>query len=276
MLKTCLARIAPIMLIGGVMLSTPALAEEKSILVQSTTSTANSGLYDYILPMFTAKTGIKVNVVAVGTGQAIKNAQNGDGDVLLVHAKASEEKFVAEGWGVERSDVMYNDFVIVGPAADPAGIAGSNDAVAAMKTIADKKSLFASRGDNSGTHKKEVSLWKAAAVDTAANSGDWYRETGSGMGATLNTAVGMGAYALTDRATWISFKNKGDYKIVVEGDKGLFNQYGVILVNPAKHPQVKQAEGQAFIDWILGSEGQAAIASYKLNDQQLFFPNAKQ
>ncbi len=276
MLKTCLARIAPIMLIGGVMLSTPALAEEKSILVQSTTSTANSGLYDYILPMFTAKTGIKVNVVAVGTGQAIKNAQNGDGDVLLVHAKASEEKFVAEGWGVERSDVMYNDFVIVGPAADPAGIAGSNDAVAAMKTIADKKSLFASRGDNSGTHKKEVSLWKAAAVDTAANSGNWYRETGSGMGATLNTAVGMGAYALTDRATWISFKNKGDYKIVVEGDKGLFNQYGVILVNPAKHPQVKQAEGQAFIDWILGSEGQAAIASYKLNDQQLFFPNAKQ
>ena len=275
MLKTCLARIAPIMLIGGVMLSTPALAEEKSILVQSTTSTANSGLYDYILPMFTAKTGIKVNVVAVGTGQAIKNAQNGDGDVLLVHAKASEEKFVAEGWGVERSDVMYNDFVIVGPAADPAGIAGSNDAVAAMKTIADKKSLFASRGDNSGTHKKEVSLWKAAAVDTAANSGNWYRETGSGMGATLNTAVGMGAYALTDRATWISFKNKGDYKIVVEGDKGLFNQYGVILVNPAKHPQVKQAEGQAFIDWILGSEGQAAIASYKLNDQQLFFPNAK-
>ena len=275
MLKTCLARIAPIMLIGGVMLSTPALAEEKSILVQSTTSTANSGLYDYILPMFTAKTGIKVNVVAVGTGQAIKNAQNGDGDVLLVHAKASEEKFVAEGWGVERSDVMYNDFVIVGPAADPAGIAGSNDAVAAMKTIANKKSLFASRGDNSGTHKKEVSLWKAAAVDTAANSGNWYRETGSGMGATLNTAVGMGAYALTDRATWISFKNKGDYKIVVEGDKGLFNQYGVILVNPAKHPQVKQAEGQAFIDWILGSEGQAAIASYKLNDQQLFFPNAK-
>jgi len=276
MLKTCLARIAPIVLIGGVMLSNPASAEEKSILVQSTTSTANSGLYDYILPMFTAKTGIKVNVVAVGTGQAIKNAQNGDGDVLLVHAKASEEKFVAEGWGVERSDVMYNDFVIVGPAADPAGIAGSNDAVAAMKTIADKKSLFASRGDNSGTHKKEVSLWKAAAVDTAANSGDWYRETGSGMGATLNTAVGMGAYALTDRATWISFKNKGDYKIVVEGDKGLFNQYGVILVNPAKHPQVKQAEGQAFIDWILGSEGQAAIASYKLNDQQLFFPNAKQ
>ena len=276
MFKRCLARIAPIVLIAGVMSSTPASAEEKSILVQSTTSTANSGLYDYILPMFTAKTGIKVNVVAVGTGQAIKNAQNGDGDVLLVHAKASEEKFVAEGWGVERSDVMYNDFVIVGPAADPAGIAGSKDAVAAMKTIANKKSLFASRGDNSGTHKKEVSLWKAAAVDTAANSGDWYRETGSGMGATLNTAVGMGAYALTDRATWISFKNKGDYKIVVEGDKGLFNQYGVILVNPAKHPQVKQAEGQAFIDWILGSEGQAAIASYKLNDQQLFFPNAKQ
>lgn len=275
MLKTCLARIAPIMLLGSVMLSAPALAEDKSILVQSTTSTANSGLYDDILPMFTAKTGIKVHVVAVGTGQAIKNAQNGDGDVLLVHAKASEEKFVADGWGVERFDVMYNDFIIVGPAADPAGIAGSKDAAAAMKTIADSKSLFASRGDNSGTHKKEVSLWKDAGVDTAAGSGDWYRETGSGMGATLNTAVGMGAYAMTDRGTWISFKNKGDYRIVVEGDDKLFNQYGVILVNPARHPNVKQAEGQAFIDWITGDEGQAAIAGYMLDGQQLFFPNAR-
>ena len=274
MFKTRLARIAPIVLLGCAMLSVPALAEEKSILVQSTTSTANSGLYDDILPIFTAKTGIKVHVVAVGTGQAIKNAQNGDGDVLLVHAKASEEKFVAEGWGVERFDVMYNDFIIVGPAADPAGIAGSKDAAAAMKTIADSKSLFASRGDNSGTHKKEVSLWKDAGVDTAAGSGDWYRETGSGMGATLNTAVGMGAYAMTDRGTWISFKNKGDYRIVVEGDDKLFNQYGVILVNPARHPNVKQAEGQAFIDWITGDEGQAAIAAYMLDGQQLFFPNA--
>jgi tungstate transport system substrate-binding protein len=255
-------------------LALPALAAEKSILLQSTTSTANSGLYDAILPAFTKKTGIRVNVVAVGTGQAIKNAQNGDGDVLLVHAKPAEEKFVAEGYGVKRSDVMYNDFIIVGPPSDPAGIAGSRDAAAALKAIADSKSLFASRGDNSGTHKKEKRLWQAAGVDAAAESGTWYRETGSGMGATLNAAVGMNAYALTDRGTWISFKNKGDYRIVVEGDKNLFNQYGVILVNPARHGHVKQAEGQAFIDWITGSEGQQAIAAYKLGGQQLFFPNA--
>ncbi|MCB1775253.1 MAG: extracellular solute-binding protein [Gammaproteobacteria bacterium] len=259
----------------GTLLAAPAFAADKSILLQSTTSTANSGLYDYILPIFTDKTGIRVNVVAVGTGQAIKNAQNGDGDVLLVHAKSAEEKFVAEGYGVARFDVMYNDFIIVGPPSDPAGIAGSSDAVAAMKKIAASNSLFASRGDNSGTHKKEKSLWKAASVDTTAVSGNWYRETGSGMGATLNAAVGMGAYALTDRGTWISFKNKGDYKIVVEGDDNLFNQYGVILVNPSKHSHVKKAEGQAFIDWVLGDEGQSAIASYKLNGQQLFFPNAK-
>ncbi len=275
MFVKALARLAPAALLGGILLSMPAAAEEKSILLQSTTSTANSGLYDYILPMFTAKTGIKVNVVAVGTGQAIKNAQNGDGDVLLVHAKASEEKFVAEGYGVERFDVMYNDFVVVGPAADPAGIAGSKDAVAALSKIADSQSIFASRGDNSGTHKKEIALWKDAGVDIKAGSGTWYRETGSGMGATLNAAVGMGAYALTDRGTWISFKNRGDYQVVVEGDKNLFNQYGVILVNPAKHPNVKQAEGQAFIDWILSDDGQNAIASYKLDGQQLFFPNAK-
>ncbi len=275
MFVKALARLAPAVLLGGILLSTPAAAEDKSILLQSTTSTANSGLYDYILPMFSAKTGIKVNVVAVGTGQAIKNAQNGDGDVLLVHAKASEEKFVAEGYGVERFDVMYNDFIVVGPAADPAGIAGSKDAVAALKKIADSQSIFASRGDNSGTYKKEVALWKDAGVDTKAGSGTWYRETGSGMGATLNAAVGMGAYALTDRGTWISFKNRGDYQIVVEGDKDLFNQYGVILVNPARHPTVKRAEGQAFIDWILSDDGQNAIASYKLDGQQLFFPNAK-
>jgi len=269
-----LLRIAPIALLGGMLMSAPTLAQEKSILLQSTTSTANSGLYDYILPMFTGKTGIQVNVVAVGTGQAIKNAQNGDGDVLLVHAKSAEEKFVAEGYGVERFDVMYNDFIIVGPPSDPAKIAGGSDAAAALKAIADSRSLFVSRGDNSGTHKKEMALWKAAGVDAGAGSGTWYRETGSGMGATLNAAVGMGAYALTDRGTWISFKNKGDYKVVVEGDKNLFNQYGVILVNPHKHPRVKQAEGQAFIDWILGDEGQAAIASYTLDGQQLFFPNA--
>ena len=275
MLNRVLTRIAPLALLSSMLIAGPSAAEEKSILLQSTTSTANSGLYDAILPMFTDETGITVNVVAVGTGQAIKNAQNGDGDVLLVHAKSAEEKFVAEGYGLERFDVMYNDFIIVGPAADPAGIAGGKHAVAALKTIADSKSTFASRGDNSGTHKKEIALWKEAGVDTSAGSGTWYRETGSGMGATLNAAVGMGAYALTDRGTWISFKNKGDYQIAVEGDKGLFNQYGVILVNPTKHPNVKKTEGQAFIDWILGDEGQTAIANYKLDGRQLFFPNAK-
>lgn len=250
-------------------------AADESIIVQSTTSTANSGLYDAILPQFTDKTGIQVNVVAVGTGQAIKNAMNGDGDVLFVHAKASEEKFVADGFGVERFDVMYNDFVIVGPAADPAGVAGSNDAVASLKKIAEREAPFASRGDNSGTHKKEVALWKATGMDPTADSGKWYRETGSGMGATLNAGVGMGAYVLTDRATWISFQNKGDYEVLVEGSDALFNQYGIMLVNPEKHPNVKAEAGQAFIDWILSEEGQAAIANYQLNGQQLFFPNAK-
>jgi tungstate transport system substrate-binding protein len=253
----------------------PAVAQQTSILVQSTTSTQNTGLYEYLLPKFTAKTGIGVNVVAVGTGQAIRNAMNGDGDVLLVHDKPAEEKFVAEGYGVERFDVMYNDFIVVGPGNDPAGIAGMKDTKAAMKKIADKKNLFASRGDNSGTHAKELALWKAAGVDPVAASGTWYRETGSGMGATLNTAVGMGAYALTDRGTWISFKNKGNYKIVVEGDPELFNQYGVMLVNPTKFPNVKAKQGQAFIDWLLSDEGQAAIADFKIEGQQLFFPNAK-
>ena len=252
----------------------PAMADDKAIILQSTTSTANSGLYDHILPRFTEKTGITVNVVAVGTGQAIKNAKNGDGDVLLVHAKPAEEAFVADGYGVKRFDVMYNDFIIVGPAADPAKVAGMNDGPAALQKIAGAKAAFASRGDNSGTHKKELRLWKAAGVDPAKASGTWYRETGSGMGATLNTAVGMGAYAMTDRGTWISFKNKGGFKILVEGDEDLFNQYGVILVNPAKHKRVKAESGQAFIDWILSAEGQSAIAGYKLGGQQLFFPNA--
>ncbi|WP_295538798.1 extracellular solute-binding protein [uncultured Thiohalocapsa sp.] len=255
-------------LIGGAQ----ALAEE-AILVQSTTSTQNSGLYDHILPQFTAKTGIQVNVVAVGTGQAIKNAQNGDGDVLLVHAKSAEEKFVEEGYGVARFDVMYNDFVIVGPDADPAGLSNTEDAAAALAELAASGSVFASRGDNSGTHKKELALWQASGVDPANASGGWYRETGSGMGATLNTAVGMGAYSLTDRATWINFKNKGDYRILVEGDPRLFNQYGIILVDPARHPNVKVDAGQAFIDWVLGPEGQAAIASYQVDGQQLFYPN---
>ena len=252
-----------------------AAAEDSFIIVQSTTSTQNSGLFDHILPIFTAKTGIEVRVVAVGTGQALKNAANGDGDVLLVHAKPAEEKFVADGFGVARQDVMYNDFVIVGPAADPAGVAGMRDAVAALKQIAGAEAPFASRGDDSGTHKKEVALWNEAGVELTAVSGAWYRETGSGMGATLNTAVGMGAYALTDRATWISFKNRGDFDVQVEGDERLFNQYGVILVNPERHASVKVKAGQAFIDWLTGPEGQAAIASYKLDGEQLFFPNAK-
>ncbi|MCR9255237.1 MAG: extracellular solute-binding protein [Alphaproteobacteria bacterium] len=245
------------------------------IIVQSTTSTQNSGLLDAILPIFKEKTGIEVRVVAVGTGQAIKNARNGDGDVLLVHAKPAEEKFVAEGWGVARQDVMYNDFVVVGPGADPAGVGGMTDVVTALGKIAGSESIFASRGDDSGTHKAEQRLWAETGVDVSAASGGWYRETGSGMGATLNTGVGMGAYILTDRATWISFGNKGSHRVLVEGDSKLFNQYGIILVNPAKHARVKAEAGQAFIDWLTGPEGQAAIAKFKIGGQQLFFPNAK-
>jgi len=252
----------------------PAAAQDRFITLASTTSTEQSGLFGHILPMFKRETGIEVRVVAVGTGPAIKNAMNGDGDVLLVHDKPAEEKFVAEGYGVERFDLMYNDFIVVGPPNDPAGIAGMKDARAALKKIADGKSLFASRRDNSGTHSKELALWKAAGVDPVAASGTWYRETGSGMGATLNTAVGMGAYALTDRGTWISFRNKGNYKIVIEGDPDLFNQYGVILVNPAKFPNVKAKQGQAFVDWLRSDEGQRAIAEFKVDGQSLFFPNA--
>lgn len=254
--------------------ATALLAQEKSIIVQSTTSTANSGLYDYLLPKFEEKTGIKANVVAVGTGQAIKNARNCDGDVLLVHAKPAEEKFVADGFGTKRSDLMYNDFVIVGPPADPAGVAGMKDGPGALKKIAEAEAIFASRGDDSGTHKKEKALWKTAGVDPAGASGKWYRETGSGMGATLNTGVGMGAYVMTDRATWISYKNKGDFKILVEGDKALFNQYGVIPVSKDKCPSVKADLAQTFADWLLSEEGQGAIATYQVQDQQLFFPNA--
>jgi tungstate transport system substrate-binding protein len=249
-------------------------AQDTFIVVQSTTSTQNSGLFDHILPIFQDKTGIEVRVVAVGTGQAIKNAENGDGDVLFVHAKAAEEKFVADGHGLKRSDVMYNDFILVGPPADPAGIAGTKDITAALTKIAETEAPFASRGDDSGTHKAELKLWKEAGVDAAAASGGWYRETGSGMGATLNTGTAMGAYVLTDRATWISFGNKGDYQIAVEGDDRLFNQYGIILVNPDKHASVKADAGQAFIDWVLSAEGQQAIADYKIEGQQLFFPNA--
>jgi len=244
------------------------------IILQSTTSTQNSGLLDHLLPMFEKRTGVKVKVVAVGTGQALKNARNGDGDVLLVHARDAELKFVKDGWGVDRRDVMYNDFVIVCPKADPAGIRGMRDAGAALKKIAMKKVPFASRGDDSGTNRKELELWKAAGVDPTKESGGWYRETGSGMGATLNVAAGMGACTLTDRGTWIAFRNKGDLEVMVEGDPALFNQYGVILVNPKIHPHVKEKAARAFMDWLTGPEGQKAIADYRVNGQQLFFPNA--
>lgn len=252
----------------------PAHANSQSLLLQSTTSTANSGFYDHLLPMFEDRTGIKVNVVAVGTGQAIRNARNCDADVLLVHAKSAEEEFVNDGFGVQRFDLMYNDFVIVGPANDPASIKHSSNVIQALQAIASSGSLFGSRGDNSGTHKKELSLWSAAGIDITKNSKDWYRSTGSGMGATLNTSVGLSAYTLTDRASWISFKNKSDFDIVVEGDSALFNQYGVILVNPNKCPSVNAVSGQTFIDWLLSVEAQQAIASYSMHDQQLFFPNA--
>ena len=250
-------------------------AADNFIIVQSTTSTQNSGLFEHILPLFTQKTGIEVRVVAVGTGQALKNAEKGDGDVVLVHSQSDEEKFVADGWGLKRFPVMYNDFVIVGPAADSARIAGMRRAPEALKKIAEAQSPFASRADDSGTNKAELKLWQQSGVDPKKSSGSWYLETGSGMGATLNIAVGKQAYALSDRGTWLAFANKSDFKVLVEGDDELFNQYGVMLVNPAKHPNVKAKDGQVFIDWLTGSEGQAAIADYKINGQQLFFPNAR-
>jgi tungstate transport system substrate-binding protein len=251
-------------------------AADDYIVVQSTTSTENSGLFEYILPLFEQETGIDVRVVAVGTGQAIKNAENGDGDVLFVHAKPAEEAFVAAGHGVARFDVMYNDFVIVGPKADPAHVGGMSDAVAALQQIASSEAQFISRGDDSGTHKAELLLWDQAGVAPGAKSGSWYLEAGSGMGATLNMGAAMNAYVMTDRGTWISFDNKGDLEVLVEGDPNLFNQYGIILVNPSMHPNVRTESGQAFVDWVISEEGQAAIGSYQINGQQLFFPNARQ
>lgn len=258
----------------AVTFTTPAAAQEKSIVVASTTSTQDSGLFGYILPLFKAKTGIEVKVIAQGTGQALDTARRGDADVVLVHAKAQEEKFVAEGEGVKRFDVMYNDFILIGPKSDPAGVKGK-DIVAALKTIQEKASPFVSRGDKSGTHSAELALWKQAGIDLTTAKGAWYREIGQGMGAALNTAGAMNAYVISDRGTWLSFKNPGDLLIVVEGDKRLFNQYGVILVNPEKHPSVKKELGQSFVDWLVSSEGQTAIAAYKVNDKQLFFPNAE-
>lgn len=257
--------------LGALLLWSGAALAQDSIVMQSTTSTRNSGLLEAILPGFTETTGIEVRVVAVGTGQAIRNAQNGDGDVLLVHSRADEEAFVAAGWGVQRFDVMYNDFVLVGPQDDPAQIAGLNDVTEALRRIAQAQAPFASRGDDSGTHKAESRFWDAAGV---APAGDWYRETGSGMGATLNTGVGMGAYVLSDRATWISFGNKGDHAVLVQGDARLFNQYGVIAVNPARHPHVKAEAAQIFVDWLTSEAGQSAIAGFEVAGQQLFFPNA--
>ncbi len=271
MLKSLLTALCTFILCSGAV-----SAEDRFIILQSTTSTANSGLLDHLLPKFQAATGIQVRVVAVGTGQALKNARNGDGDVLLVHAKQREEKFVAEGYGVKRYDVMYNDFVVVGPKSDPAHIKDSDDVAVALQKIATAEALFVSRGDESGTHIRELALWRDATVDATADSGTWYRETGSGMGATLNAATGMGAYALTDRATWIAFANKADFSIVVEGDERLYNQYGVVLVNPDKHPHIKAKDGQAFIDWLVSPTGQAAIAAYRRDEQQMFFPNAPQ
>ena len=251
----------------------PAQAQDRHIVVASTTSTQDSGLFGHILPLFKARTGIEVRVVAQGTGQALDTGKRGDADVVFVHAKPQELAFVAEGFGVKRFDVMYNDFVLVGPKADPAGIAGSTDIAAALRKLRDRAAPFVSRGDRSGTHAAELALWKIADIDIATARGPWYREIGQGMGAALNTAAAMGAYVLTDRGTWLAFQNRGDLAIAVEGDQRLFNQYGIMLVNPAKHPSVKVTDGQAFIDWILSADGQAAIRGYQINGQQLFFPN---
>lgn len=252
----------------------PALAQEQSIVVASTTSTQDSGLFDKILPAFKEKTGIDVKVVAQGTGQALDTGRRGDADVVFVHAKAQEEKFIEEGFATKRFDVMYNDFVLIGPKSDPAGISGTDDIANALTEISAKEAPFVSRGDKSGTHSAELRLWKAAGVDIDAAKGPWYKEIGQGMGAALNTASAMNAYVLSDRATWLSFQNRGDLDIVVEGDKRLFNQYGIMLVNPEKHPSVKVEAGQAFIDWLISPEGQKLIAEYQIGGQQLFFPNA--
>jgi tungstate transport system substrate-binding protein len=254
--------------------ATVATAQDKSIVVSSTTSTQDSGLFDHILPLFKAKTGIDVKVVSQGTGQALDTGRRGDADVVFVHAKSAEEKFLAEGEGVKRYPVMYNDFVLIGPKGDPAGIKGMKDVAKALQVIKDQQADFISRGDRSGTHIAEINLWNGSGIDIDKEKGPWYKSVGQGMGAALNTANASNAYVLSDRGTWLSFKNKGDLQILVEGDKRLFNQYGVMLVNPAKHPNVKKDLGQQFIDWLVSPEGQKAIADYKINGEQLFYPNA--
>ncbi|SFL94639.1 extracellular solute-binding protein [Methylorubrum salsuginis] len=260
-------------LAAGLAAAVPARAEPPSIVVASTTSTEQSGLFKHILPLFKDKTGIEVKVVALGTGQALDAARRGDADVVLVHDRAAEDKFVAEGFAKARKDVMYNDFVVIGPKADPAGIkgAGLQDA---FRKLAEAKAPFVSRGDRSGTHSAELRAWKEAGVDLAAQKGDWYRDVGQGMGPALNTASALNAYILADRGTWLSFKNRGELTVLVEGDSKLFNPYGVMLVNPEKHPTVKVKEGQAFIDWLVSPEGQTAIANYKIGGEPLFFPSA--
>ncbi len=262
------------LLLGAVANLAPALAQDRSIVVASTTSTQDSGLFGYLLPLFKAKTDIEVKVIAQGTGQALDTARRGDADVVFVHAKSQEEKFLAEGFGVKRFDVMYNDFVLIGPKSDPAGVKGK-DIETALKTIQAKAAPFVSRGDKSGTHSAELALWKQAGIDIAAAKGPWYREIGQGMGAALNTAAAMNGYVLSDRGTWIFFRNRGGLEITVEGDRRLFNQYGVMLVSPEKYPSVKKEFGQAFVDWLISAEGQTAIAGYKIHGQQLFFPNAE-
>jgi tungstate transport system substrate-binding protein len=258
------------------LIAVAAQAQDKFITVASTTSTEQSGLFGFLLPVFEKKSGIQVRVVALGTGQALDLARRGDADVVFVHAKAAEEKFLAEGQGVRRSPVMYNDFVLIGPKGDPAKIGGGRDILVALKKIEAAKAPFVSRGDRSGTHMAELKLWKETGIDIDRAKGPWYRDTGQGMGPALNTASSMNAYILADRGTWLAFKNRGELKILVEGDKRLFNQYGVMLVNPAKHPSVKKDLGQTFIDWLVSPEGQKVIADYKINGEQLFYPDANE
>ena len=259
--------------LAALVAASPLAAEDKFITVASTTSTQNSGLFEYLLPKFEKETGIKVRVIAVGTGQALAMGRRGDADVLFVHNRVAEKKFVADGYGVDRKEVMYNDFVVIGPKSDPAKIDGGHDVLVAFEKIKAAKAPFVSRSDKSGTYAAELRYWKAANIDIKKEKGPWYKETGSGMGAALNTASGLNAYILSDRATWLNFKNRGDLKIVVEGDKRLFNQYGIMLINPAKHPHVKKTYGEVFVNWVASPVGQRAIADYKIKGEQLFFPN---
>jgi tungstate transport system substrate-binding protein len=272
--RLLIAAITPATAIVGIALFGPAVAAEKSIVVASTTSTQDSGLFGYILPRFKAKTGIDVKVVAQGTGQALDTARRGDADVVLVHAKSAEEKFLAEGYGVKRYPVMYNDFILIGPRSDPAAVKGSKDILASLAAIKRRNAAFISRGDRSGTNIAELDLWRLAGIDISAIKGPWYKEIGQGMGAALNTASAGNAYVLSDRGTWLAFKNKGDLVIAVQGDEHLRNQYGVMLVNPQRYPTVKKELGQQFIDWLISAEGQRDIAGYKINGEQLFYPNA--